>query len=291
MAFNLSSHAAIDLQIHTIYSDGLWLPEDLIAHLIKENFALVAITDHDRVDTIAHIQEITAKEGFPILPAVEMTTRWRDGIVDILCFGVNPDDKHLNTLAQNVIQRQGENSVEVFENLCRQEHLSMPKMRLRQDDWLTSLLGKPPAQHAHEFIALLEADGDDSVSPVKVLLDAGFELATNETAVVVDAVHLSSAVALIAHPGRGGEFVRFDVALLDELRREIPIDGIEAYYPYIQPRKFHYLWSMQLRIIFWSVLDQTLTVLTINRSNTRRKPAAVCWNGWVYRSFSKKGLN
>ena len=50
-------------------------------------------------------------------------------------------------------------------------------------------------------------------------------------AAVVEAAHQSGAVALIAHPGRGVEFCLFDAPLLDEFRREIPIDGLEAYYP------------------------------------------------------------
>jgi hypothetical protein len=45
----LAPDAAIDLQMHTIYSDGTWTPEQLIEYLVSEQFGLVAITDHDRV--------------------------------------------------------------------------------------------------------------------------------------------------------------------------------------------------------------------------------------------------
>ena len=41
----------------------------------------------------------------------------------------------------------------------------------------------------------------------------------------------SGGVCLLAHPGRGGYFTCYDVALLDQLRREVSIDGLEVYYP------------------------------------------------------------
>ncbi len=46
----LAADAVIDLQMHTIFSDGTWTPEQLIDYLVSEQFGLGAITDHDRVD-------------------------------------------------------------------------------------------------------------------------------------------------------------------------------------------------------------------------------------------------
>ena len=39
------------------------------------------------------------------------------------------------------------------------------------------------------------------------------------------------ALALIAHPGRGDGFARFDAEQLDRLRATIPIDGLEVRHP------------------------------------------------------------
>lgn len=38
-------------------------------------------------------------------------------------------------------------------------------------------------------------------------------------------------VCLLAHPGHGDGFVDYDVELLDQFRREAPIDGLEVYHP------------------------------------------------------------
>jgi predicted metal-dependent phosphoesterase TrpH len=73
--FVLASDAAVDL--HTIYSDGVWNPEQLIEYLVSERFGLVAITDHDRVDILSSVQQLASKKHLPLLTAVEMSTSWK----------------------------------------------------------------------------------------------------------------------------------------------------------------------------------------------------------------------
>ena len=70
----LAADAAIDLQMHTIYSDGRWTAEALLDYLRDEQFGLVAITDHDCTDMVAAIQQLALAKQMPVLTAVEMTT-------------------------------------------------------------------------------------------------------------------------------------------------------------------------------------------------------------------------
>ena len=115
----LAPDAVVDLQLHTTYSDGTWLPEQLMDHLVSEHFGLVAITDHDRVDTVAALQQLALEKGLPVLVATEMSASWRGGVTDVLCFGFDENPSALSDLAQNVLQRQQENTREVYENLLR----------------------------------------------------------------------------------------------------------------------------------------------------------------------------
>jgi hypothetical protein len=68
----LAPDAFIDLQMHTTHSDGTWTPKQLIDYLVSERFGLVAITDHDRVDTTAELQQLAAEKQLPLLAAVEI---------------------------------------------------------------------------------------------------------------------------------------------------------------------------------------------------------------------------
>ncbi len=211
----LAPDAAIDLQMHTIYSDGAWTPAHLIEYLVSERFGLIAITDHDRVDTVASLQQLAAAKQLPLLAAVEMSASWQGELTDVLCYGFDPEHNALHDVAQEIARRQTENTREVYERL-REIGYTFPNPQE-----LVALLEQPSAQQPHALVALLQKQGYGTGEPSagKLITDAGFFWATTDIAVVVDAAHRSGAVCLIAHPGRGEGYTRYDARLLDELRR------------------------------------------------------------------------
>ncbi|HUN09124.1 MAG TPA: PHP domain-containing protein [Aggregatilineales bacterium] len=230
----LPADAPIDLQTHTIWSDGDWTPEALIQHFAREGFGLAAITDHDRPDTAAALQELAHAQGLPLLVAVEMTTTWRGQLVDLLGYGFHPEAPVLRALAQDVWHRQRENSRTVYHQLVQQG-----RVPAHDPAELETILQAPAAQQIQDLQKLIirHAAPGIRISPGDLITAAGFEFATNPLADVVDAIHVAGGVALIAHPGRGGEFLSFTPALLDQLRREVPLDGLEAHYPRHTPEQ------------------------------------------------------
>ncbi|MFL5664815.1 MAG: PHP domain-containing protein [Ktedonobacteraceae bacterium] len=252
--FILAADAAIDLQMHTTSSDGTWTPEQLIDYLVREQFGLVAITDHDRVDTAAALQQLAAEKQLPLLAAVEMSTSWRSELTDVLCYGFDLEQNALQDLAQAIARRQRENTREVCENL-RKIGISFPNPHE-----LDALLAKPSAQQPHELVALLKKLGYGTGEPSAgtLITDAGFFWATNDLAEVCDAAHHSGAICLIAHPGRGDGYTRYDANLLDELRRQVPIDGFEVYYPAHTPEQ----------IVMYREYAQTHRLLTSSGSDS-----------------------
>lgn len=252
--FVLAADAAIDLQMHTTFSDGTWAPEQLLDYLKNEQFGLVAITDHDRIDTIAALQHLAAERQLPLLTAVEMSTSWRDEPTDVLCYGFDPEKNALQDLTQTIEHRQRENTKMVCENLQKAGiHFPNPHE-------LDALLAKPSAQQPHELVALLKKLGYGTGTPSAgtLITDAGFAWATNDLAEVCEAAHYSGAVCLIAHPGRGDGYTCYDANLLDELRRQIPIDGFEVYYPAHTPEQ----------IIMYQEYAQTHHLLTSSGSDS-----------------------
>lgn len=239
---SLAAEAVIDLHLHTIYSDGTWTPEELLDYLAREQFGLAAIADHDRADTAVALQQLAQAKHLPILVAVEMTTVWQDEMTtlrrdemsgllemtDLLCFGFDPDRNALNDIAQDLLRRQRDNTREVYENLRRKGY-TFPQ----SPEALAAILEKPSPQQPHELVALLKRHGYGTGEPSagKIVLEAGCTYAMNDLAAVVEAAHQSGAVCLIAHPGHTEGFVTYDVQLLDQVRQEVPIDGLEVYHP------------------------------------------------------------
>jgi 3',5'-nucleoside bisphosphate phosphatase len=226
----LAPDAFVDLQLHTTYSDGTWIPEQLIDYLINEQFGLVAITDHDRLDTVAALQQLALEKHLPVLVAAEMSASWQEGVTDVLCFGFDASPNALGDLARNVLQRQQENTREVYENLLRKGY-AFPE----HPDALSTILEKPSSQQPHELVTLLKSTGEQSAG--KIVWEAGCTFVTNDIVAIVEASHRSGAVSLVAHPGREDGFITYDVDLLDKLRKEAQIDGLEVHYPAHTPKQ------------------------------------------------------
>ena len=230
----LQAEAPIDLQTHTTNSDGRWTPEQLLDYFVQENFGLAAITDHDRTDNIPAIQELAIQKNIPILVAAEMTTNWRGEMTDVLCFGFDPNHPGLNALTHGVLSRQQENTREVYSNLLRSGY-TFPE----EANELAAILETPSARQLHELVLLVKRYGYGNGEPSagKIIREAGGDFASTDIAQVVDMVHQSGGVVLIAHPGRGDGYVTFNEQLLDQLREEVPIDGFEVYYPLHTPEQ------------------------------------------------------
>lgn len=215
---------AIDLQLHTTNSDGTWTPESLIDYAADAGFALIAVTDHDRLDSVAEVQRYGAKRGLSILAAAELSATWQGELLDLLCYGFDPHQPGpLGELAAATRHAQLIHLEETYATLLRQGYrlarsASDPgpnEGRFTRLDDLTTLLIRHGYAEQHGAI----------------LRGAGFRWVTADPALILDAAHRNGALCLIAHPGRGDGFFRFDVDTLDRFRAQIPVDGLEAHYP------------------------------------------------------------
>lgn len=224
----LQPDAAVDLHMHTTYSDGRWPAQQLIDYLAEQGFDLVAVTDHDRVDKVAEIQALGAEKGLPVLPGVEMSTRWQGHIAHLLCYGFDPANNTLGNLTEKIVRLQLENTHEVNAEL-RKRGYDFP----RQEVLLAENGGQlwRPADNA--YLLMEHKHAPDWQTAMKMIRDAGFHSILANLAEAVDIAHQNGATCIMAHPGRrDGEFTYYDTSMLDQLRAEIPLDGIEVYHPY-----------------------------------------------------------
>jgi 3',5'-nucleoside bisphosphate phosphatase len=255
----LAADAAIDLQIHTIYSDGIWEPMQLVEYLASEHFALVAVTDHDRLDGVAHIQHLAAMKHLPVLAAVEMTVQWRGNPANLLCYNFGPEHQRLRVLGEQVLQRQRENIHAVYDALRRRGY-QFP----RQEEVLHLSSGEPV--QIRDMFLLLQEHGYGTVDlPIwRILIEAGLRQEANAIAEVCEAAHQASAVCILAHPGRQ-DVTLFSESMLDQLCRDVPIDGLEVYYS-------HHTKSQQAAYLAYAHKHQLLIGAGSDSHTPERKP-------------------
>lgn len=225
MPITLAPDAAIDLQMHSTFSDGIWTADELLGHVAGEGFSLIAVTDHDHPSATGEMQRLAAERypGVHALSAVEMSSRWNGKMLDLLCFGFDPAHNALTPIGDSTRQRQIDNIREAYDALRRMGY------HFGDQDELVPRRGRPELQFDDLLDALLHNGYGDEMA--QALDKSGFTWINVDPAEIVEAAHASGAVCLIAHPGRGDWWPLFDTAELDRLRKVAPVDGLEIYHP------------------------------------------------------------
>lgn len=77
----------VDLHCHTNLSDGSLSPEDLIALAHERKIDILAVTDHDNIDSHQQISQLNT--DFTLISGIEFSTTWRNMGVHIV--GLNMD--------------------------------------------------------------------------------------------------------------------------------------------------------------------------------------------------------
>jgi 3',5'-nucleoside bisphosphate phosphatase len=218
---------SVDLQLHTVHSDGTWWPEELMRYLAGVGFRAAAVTDHDHLEHTAELVELGRGHGVHIIPAVEMSTEWEGQVADLLCFAEAFTDDALAAIARRTERLQLENTRAVHRGLSRRGY-TFPHQR--------SMLARQGGEVVRPIDnATLLVDHDHAptlADALAIITDAGYHSIRADLGETVAAAHVSGAVAVLAHPGRGEPpFTRYDAELLNGLSATIPLDGIEVHYP------------------------------------------------------------
>ena len=85
----------VDFHMHSIFSDGVETPKDLLQHAIDCNVSMMALTDHDEIDGIQALRAAQKKldpnESIKIVNGCEFSADYKDKSIHILgyCFDEN----------------------------------------------------------------------------------------------------------------------------------------------------------------------------------------------------------
>lgn len=90
-----------DLHLHTVASDGRWMPKELIAQVREAGIGLFAVTDHDSLGSLAEVTDLVRGNGLQFLPGVELSARIGDQVYHLLAYGFDAGDLELNALAKD----------------------------------------------------------------------------------------------------------------------------------------------------------------------------------------------
>jgi predicted metal-dependent phosphoesterase TrpH len=88
-ALNSQLSTRIDLHAHTVASDGLLAPAELVNLALERGLAALAVTDHDSTEGVAEALAAAASTGLTVVPGVEMSSEVDEGECHVLGYFVD----------------------------------------------------------------------------------------------------------------------------------------------------------------------------------------------------------
>jgi predicted metal-dependent phosphoesterase TrpH len=227
-SIQLAADTPVDLHLHTYASDGFWSPSDLIDDLVQRGIAVAAVCDHDTQDSVLEAIALGERRGVRIVPATEVTVRWGGRQWHLLVYGIRPDDERPD--ARGFIELMAEHDRRFMalavDARRRVEASGRPIPSVARE------VGERKMMPVHILRAMI---ADKHVPRLKEAAELVVELGGNFTydtplEDVVRVAHEAGGVTVLAHPGRADLGPALTAKTLDQLLREIPLDGIEGHY-------------------------------------------------------------
>jgi predicted metal-dependent phosphoesterase TrpH len=218
----------VDLHLHSIFSDGVLTPTELVAEAASLGLRAIALADHDNVDGIPEALAAGRRYDVEVVTAVELSVLWED-LSDIHLLGYAFD--HKNPALQKALSefrdfRSGR-SERILANLNRQlaeegrEPLDFNDIRERAG----GTIGRP-----HIGQALLAAgyvhDMEEAFTRYLVPCNEPKRFFPLEEAIKL--IHEAGGCTVLAHP----VFIGVNDSRLEELLDifvTLGLDGVEAY--------------------------------------------------------------
>ncbi len=221
--FAHSDEGWADLHLHTVFSDGIDAPEQIVKQAAELGLQAIGITDHDAISAIPRAEEAGERYGVEVVPGIELSTF--DGQFDIHILGY-----FIDITSEEILRY-----IQIFQ-----------EERMRRAEKIVSKL-KAIGVRIHMDLVMQKAGKGAIGRPhiADVLMEEGFVLSYDEAfykylaegrpAFVpkfkisplegIRLIHNAGGLAFIAHPGMGLNLDK----LIDYIKQGL--DGIEILHP------------------------------------------------------------
>ncbi len=216
----------IDLQSHSIVSDGQLEPAEVARSAAAAGVTVMALTDHDGIAGVADATAAAEQAGIENVPAVELSCV-HEYSEDLHICGYWVDPERIRPACERAQQERIDRAKEIIANLNR-HGVEVTFEAAVAKAGAADAIGRPHIAKAAGAGPDLGPFFEEYLVPgAKAFVSRKWPTAER----AVELIHEAGGVAVIAHP-------YWDVAepaqvrdLVESLVRDVGLDGIETFYP------------------------------------------------------------
>lgn len=218
----------VDLHIHTYYSDGTMSPKEVVEDAKRKNLGIIAITDHDVLDSYEELKVEAEKAGIIAIRGVEIDSIFEGHLVHLLAYKFEDNEK-LFKLINHAKEQLLETSIELirrmendYEGISLEDYNSYEYER-RKGGW----------KGIHYLHDRKITEGLFDGVKFYGKYDCGHEkFAFPSVGEVCNTVHDANGYVVLAHPcNYYNNKNKEEILEKLEILKNLGIDGVECYYP------------------------------------------------------------
>ena len=217
----------VDFHMHSVYSDGIKTPKELLRHALDCNVSMMALTDHDEIDGIKALrtaqEQLDPEKTIKIINGCEFSADYKDKSIHILGYRFDETNKELRDFIKYFKSKREERIDEIIKR-CNNVGYLISKDDLLKKFPKTQAYGRPHigqllidggyAKDINDvFKGILRKDSPCYVPKVKI-----------EVPYIIDIIHKAGGLAVMAHP----KLVSSDDYVVEMLAYDF--DGMEVYH-------------------------------------------------------------
>lgn len=220
-----------DLHLHSVYSDGSLSPNELLLESQKNDLSFISITDHDTLDHLTSIKNVLLNDlNLEVIPGIELTAIYQDFEYHILGYFIDWKATILSELVFRISTTRDNRMKAIVDNLVNSGiNISF--------DYIKSKAKKGFVSRNNIAEVLLE---QGYVKSIKEAFNPEFigkggknyvERAEVSPEEIIEAIHQSGGIPVLAHPGNTPGFVE-GVSYKDlVVLKDIGLKGLEVFQP------------------------------------------------------------
>ena len=218
----------VDLHIHTYYLDGTMSPKEVVEDAKRKNLGIIAITDHDVLDSYEELKVEAEKAGIIAIRGVEIDSIFEGHLVHLLAYKFEDNEK-LFKLINHAKEQLLETSIELirrmendYEGISLEDYNSYEYER-RKGGW----------KGIHYLHDRKITEGLFDGVKFYGKYDCGHEkFAFPSVGEVCNTVHDANGYVVLAHPcNYYSNKNKEEILEKLEILKSLGIDGVECYYP------------------------------------------------------------
>lgn len=224
---------AIDLHVHSTYSDGTCTPKELVELALKIGLSAIALTDHDSVAGIKMMKMLCADYPINFIPGIELSTafkhpnRTKETEVHILGYYIDENNVDFLSYLEQYVKTRDERNEKIVALL--QEHGLSISMKDLKAVYKNCVLTR-----AHIARYLYDTSQVKSINQAfsTYLSDGAKCYVARQKISAMEAIRLihdANGIAVLAHPPLY-KLSRNELNEMVAILSDNGLDGIEAFY-------------------------------------------------------------